>query len=58
MNDRSDKENGDVMLHEILHNIEEAHISGRHPPIYTGRTELNFDTFEERLIFGETISAF
>jgi uncharacterized protein YgbK (DUF1537 family) len=46
------------MLHEILQKVEEVHASGRHPAIYTSRTELTFDTFEERLAFGETVSAF
>jgi uncharacterized protein YgbK (DUF1537 family) len=56
--DRIRSGDGNAMLHEILQKVEEVHASGRHPAIYTSRTELTFDTFEERLTFGETVSAF
>jgi len=47
------------MLEELIECIEKLHSSGKHPVIYTSRTELtNFDTQEERLHFGEQVSSF
>lgn len=48
----------DTMLEEILEVVGDAHGAGLHAAIYTSRTELTFDTFEERLAFGERVSAF
>ena len=46
------------MYSEILKQIREAHAKGQHPAIYTSRSELQFDTLEKRLEFGEEVSAF
>jgi len=56
--DRIREGDGNTLLTEILHAVEEAHSSGQHPAIYTSRTELTFDSIKERLIFGEKVSAF
>jgi hypothetical protein len=38
---------GDLMVHEIFHSIQDVHISGQHPANYNPSwSELNFDTFE------------
>ena len=48
-----------IMLAEIVARIEELHLAGTTPVIYTSRTELkDFDTHEERLQFGEEVSNF
>ena len=48
----------DSMLNECIERVQNVHGSGRHVAIYTSRTELTFDSVEERLDFGEAVSAF
>jgi len=47
----------EALLNEVTTKAEAAHNAGQHPVIYTSRTELSFDTFDERLHFGEKVSA-
>lgn len=53
-------QNGDdkTMLQEIIQKVNDTHSRGQHPAIFTSRTELGFSCTEERLQFGERVSAF
>lgn len=47
------------MKKSVIDRATGAHAAGRHPAIYTSRSELTaFATSEERLAFGETVSEF
>jgi uncharacterized protein YgbK (DUF1537 family) len=53
------KEESDGMLIELVARIKKIHDEGKHPVIYTSRTELtSFETHKERLQFGEQVSNF
>ena len=53
------KEESDAMLKELVARIKNIHDEGKHPVIYTSRTELtSFETHKERLQFGEQVSNF
>ena len=48
-----------ALLLNILSKIRKIHTEGKTPVIYTSRTELtDFDTDEERLLFGQEVSKF
>jgi len=46
------------LAREILDQVESAHARGRTVVLYTSRTELTFPSRDERLAFGERVSAF
>lgn len=46
------------MLRELTEKIEASHRSGKNPVIFTSREELVFESQEDRLDFGEKVSAF
>jgi uncharacterized protein YgbK (DUF1537 family) len=53
------KEESDRILIELVARIKKIHDEGKHPVIYTSRTELtSFENHKERLQFGEQVSNF
>lgn len=54
---RDHPEQRDAILQETLTRIEQIHQSNQTPVIYTSRQELTFETVQERLDFGEAVSA-
>ncbi|MGF1491837.1 MAG: four-carbon acid sugar kinase family protein [Microcoleaceae cyanobacterium] len=46
----------DTLLRGLLTLVEQIHGQGQTPVIYTSREEINFDTVQDRLDFGEAVS--
>jgi uncharacterized protein YgbK (DUF1537 family) len=53
-----DVNNIDRLLQETNQQTQAIHAQGKTPVIYTSRSELQFDTIDDRLAFGETVSVF
>jgi uncharacterized protein YgbK (DUF1537 family) len=53
-----DVSNIDRLLLETNQQTQAIHAQGKTPVIYTSRSELQFDTIDDRLAFGETVSVF
>jgi uncharacterized protein YgbK (DUF1537 family) len=51
-----DASNIDRLLSETNQQTQAIHAQGKTPVIYTSRSELQFDTIDDRLAFGETVS--
>jgi uncharacterized protein YgbK (DUF1537 family) len=51
-----DVSNIDRLLLETNQQTQAIHAQGKTPVIYTSRSELQFDTIDDRLAFGETVS--
>ncbi|NJM47534.1 MAG: four-carbon acid sugar kinase family protein [Alkalinema sp. RU_4_3] len=50
--------NIDRLLQATNQQTQAIHAEGKTPVIYTSRSELQFDTIDDRLAFGETVSGF